>query len=147
MTDTSRLRALAEAATPGEWGVLPADTTEIVSRSGYDIATTWDAMKNDRADVYNTDYKRTDQNAAYIAAANPQTVLALLDRIAELEEAVVMVREQAERVDRLEKAFDFVAMWAHRGPPHGGPGNEAVCLDAIRNHSAIRARATLEDKT
>ena len=71
--DRDKLRALAMAATPGEWAVNGGDDLD---------------MGDDR--VYIGDV----ENAAYIAAANPATLLALLDRIDELERADA---EYAER--------------------------------------------------
>lgn len=60
--DTTRLRELAEAATPGEWAVK--DGTYAVHQPDYQC---W--IPQDRGD------------AAYIAAANPAVILALLDRL------------------------------------------------------------------
>lgn len=74
MTDTE-LRKLAEDATPGPWTA----TCGGVDFRGF--PTNWTVH-------YSTgggNYGFNEANAAYIAAVNPQAVLALLDRIAELE--------------------------------------------------------------
>ena len=68
------LKRLAEAATPGPWFT---ETGGIYNATrGYMITPTGDS-----------DQDRTD--AAFIAAANPLAVLALLDRIDELEQVYI----------------------------------------------------------
>ena len=78
-----KLRELALAATPGERAVNGGDDLD---------------MGDDR--VYIGDV----ENAAYIAAANPATILALLDRIDELEgdaEPVAWFHENPLRADAI----------------------------------------------
>lgn len=73
--DRDKLRTLALAATPGEWGLVKGSflyQTDI--KAGADTLLT----------VYGENGENA-ANAAYIAAANPATLLALLDRIDELE--------------------------------------------------------------
>jgi Ead/Ea22-like protein len=71
------LRALALAATPGPWEIVTGPfTTCISSRSGFIVGS--DGMASYGQDVI---------NANYIAAANPATVLALLDDLARLRAA------------------------------------------------------------
>jgi hypothetical protein len=56
-------------------------------------------------------------------------------------------RLRADRY-RLRKFAEFVLKWCDRGPPHGGPGNEAFVLEAIRYHpvlSAMRKDEAAED--
>lgn len=57
------------------------------------------------------------------------------------EETAARIRALSAEVEALERVLDFVVLWTHRGPPHGGPGNEATCLDAIKYHPTIRKRA------
>lgn len=70
MTDHAELRRLAKAATPGPWEyqaplkILAADRTSIVL-----IA------------LSHANYREDEANSRLIAAANPKTVLALLDEI------------------------------------------------------------------
>ena len=77
MTNTQELRRLAEVATPGPWeDVHPnADDGDIrVQR--------YHAEKRCRLDDEDTvAWKVSEPNAAFIAAANPQAVLALLDEL------------------------------------------------------------------
>lgn len=72
MTDKyAELRRLAEAATPGPWEVKHTSDGDVIQteyeRGGWEIA-------DERADV-------PHQNAAFIAAANPSTILSLLDEL------------------------------------------------------------------
>jgi len=82
MTNLTDLRAKAEAATPGPW--------DAVSETG---------VANFHTSIYGDGYKGLliacgDQNGAhtadmdFIAAANPTTILSLIDRIERLEEAL-----------------------------------------------------------
>jgi hypothetical protein len=79
--DIEKLRQLAEAATPGPWEVSDDDMfspIEVTSDGpGRDICCldTYDHRPDERAN-----------DAAFIAAANPQTVLALLDEIERLRD-------------------------------------------------------------
>ncbi len=86
--DKQALREAAEKATPGRWEYYPGNTS---------IEYNVDSMVEDQGSIVYVDsgdftQKQTDLNGAFIAAANPATVLALLDeleaadkRIAELE--------------------------------------------------------------
>jgi len=82
-----KLRELALEATPGEWKVasdLPAYA--IYTDSGRRVVQT--PNQNNRKQwgpSYDTHGIDRHSDAAYIAAANPTTLLALLDRIDELE--------------------------------------------------------------
>ncbi|WP_225002151.1 ead/Ea22-like family protein [Pseudomonas aeruginosa] len=74
MTDHAELRRLAKAATPGPWEyqatlkILAADMTSIVL-----IA------------LSHANYREDEANSRLIAAANPKTILALLDEIDRLK--------------------------------------------------------------
>ena len=76
--DTERLRELAEKATPGEW-----HASEILGEPGARVVTVGDYS------LIATDPQGypvwSERDAAYVAAANPQTILALLDRLAAAE--------------------------------------------------------------
>lgn len=108
MTDHNELRALALAATPGPWeystaGLGATDgsfilTEHFVRRPGDDVAIAAEIINPD-------DCKTSEDNAAYIAAANPATVLALLDEVeaahASRREAQARVAELTEKVQAL----------------------------------------------
>ncbi len=74
MTDHAELRRLAKAATPGPWEyqaplkILAADKTSIVL-----IA------------LSHANYREDEANSRLIAAANPKTILAMLDEIDRLK--------------------------------------------------------------
>ena len=95
-TPLAQLRKLAEQATPGPWrhynGKLrsrfpsvinevkgPPDTPPIVNWGGFDTC--------------DTPRPQLKANAAYIAAADPTTVLRLLDAIEELERELKQVQD------------------------------------------------------
>ena len=66
---------------------------------------------------------------ALAESANPHGSATTDARVAALE---------AENA-RLRHFAGFALKWTDRGPPHGGPGNEAQCLDAIRHHPVLSA--------
>lgn len=75
-TDLDALAALAREATAGPWFRPIANDTAIRS-DDVDIAQTVGA--------YELEWQRMEADAAYIAAANPAAVLALIARVRELE--------------------------------------------------------------
>ena len=77
--DHAALRALAEAATPGPW-TLSADGPPPDIIAGMSVVAC--TLPSDRTRDEDT------ANAAYIAAANPAAVLALLDEVERLREAL-----------------------------------------------------------
>lgn len=80
MIDTTKLRELAQNATPGEWYVsAPAEHAvwKDIGDRRYLIADTSDGFTD-------------DNNSEYIAAANPATVLALLDDLDSAKRALAM---------------------------------------------------------
>lgn len=87
--DVAALRALAEAATPGPW------TTED-SRNAAGLARVWQLRGVGIAEcrVRGAD---NHHDAAFIAAANPTAVLALLDEIETLRAKVARVEALADR--------------------------------------------------
>lgn len=80
--DTKALRELAQKATPGHWtqwegrGWVHAGTQE--AKDGYMTGTYGQVCRTDCADF---SAAQEIKNAEYIAAANPATVLALLDEL------------------------------------------------------------------
>ncbi len=83
MIDTTQLRELAQKASPGPWtqwegrGWVHAGTPE-ANEKGYMAGTHGQVCRTDCGDF--SDAKEI-KNAEYIAAANPATVLALLDEL------------------------------------------------------------------
>lgn len=81
--DTKKLRELAEAATPGPWIVSDKDVFSAITvgSSKTDVCT---------FDIYEHRPDECAEDAAFVAAANPQTVIALLD---EIERLRIVARE------------------------------------------------------
>ena len=94
MIDHTELRKLAEAATPGVWRVGQPITNGHVTVAY--IGTDCDRLTSNG---YNFETRYSD--AKFIAAANPQTVLALLDRLARAEMLVADARRFRWLVNRI----------------------------------------------
>lgn len=80
--DKRALREAAEKATPGRWEYYPGNTS---------IEYNVDSMDEDQGSIVYVDsgdftQKQTDLNGTFIAAANPATVLALLDELEAAEQ-------------------------------------------------------------
>ncbi|EAB5939096.1 ead/Ea22-like family protein [Salmonella enterica] len=86
------LREAAEKATPGEWKRMMRNSDELM--------TTFHGVAIGNVFVELTTGKRDIFDAEFIAAANPATVLALLD---ELESADMINADYRKRLDRLER--------------------------------------------
>ena len=82
----TEFRALAERATPGRWHVSPDDATEVRT----DNHPTCPMV----AETYNAD------DAAWIAAASPTAVIALIERLERAEAAIYEAKLNAGAVLR-----------------------------------------------
>jgi hypothetical protein len=87
-TDTKRLRELAQSATPGPWSQVDTpwgDGTWVCTGTGdpHGQMPIADCEMHCHEDEYNSE-PRVHDNAAFIAAANPQAVLGLLDEVERL---------------------------------------------------------------
>lgn len=115
MTDHNELRALALAATPGPWRVGRGSKSRIyapyhVQPDGHAIARTYGSELNGIG-VADLTGPVNIADAAYIAAANPATVLALLD---ETEAAHTARREAQARVAELTEQVQKLGRELHR---------------------------------
>lgn len=95
--DKRALREAAEMATPGRWEYYPGNTS---------IEYNVDSMDEDQGSIVYVDsgdftQKQTDLNGAFIAAANPTTVLALLDELKPLRGASLNWRRKKQNCARL----------------------------------------------
>lgn len=105
--DKRALREAAEKATTGRWEYYPGNTS---------IEYNVDSMDEDQGSIVYVDsgdftQKQTDLNGTYIAAANPATVLAMLD---ELEAAESGVAELNDALCKLLPGCQYM------DPPDGG---------------------------
>jgi hypothetical protein len=87
MTDTDTLRKLAEAATPGPWRV--SDKSVRLTQDNYILVVSqdrWIGLVMDNCEL-------SEEDAAFIAAANPTAVIALLDEMDALRAKVKVLVE------------------------------------------------------
>jgi hypothetical protein len=95
--DLTELRRLAKAATPGPWISPPRQNDygpwvkigKFVPSTRGDLSLWWHEVAVTRSYLRNSQavYDKADPDAAYIAAANPATILRLLDLIEQLSDA------------------------------------------------------------
>lgn len=90
------LREAAEKATPGRWEYYPGNTS---------IEYNVDSMDEDQGSIVYVDsgdftQKQTDMNGAFIAAANPATVLALLDELEAAEKRIAELESERDKQGR-----------------------------------------------
>lgn len=83
--DLEKLKALAEKATPGPWFVLRNELDDPDNVLVHGISS--DGLHDDIARTDSGAYPPREDDAQYIAAANPQTILAMCE---ELEAARAM---------------------------------------------------------
>ena len=135
MSDLSKLRELAENATPGEWEAGDAwvytDPIYPDDRRLSDVL----GMKFADEERAEAEHARGLRNAEFIAAANPATVLALLDRL----EAAERERAKWERSAwntlqdhdgwkaRAEAAEAKIAAVEALHFQYRGPGDHDIC--------------------
>ena len=83
--DLGRLEALAKAATPGPWWERGAVhiVPESMSEAGMRVHTV--SVPHDSGQRWDEIFAYVRSDAAYIAAANPQMVLELIERVRDLE--------------------------------------------------------------
>mgnify|MGYP000896147093 CR=1 FL=1 len=151
MTDAEkRLRELAQVATPGPWRLAGTEKRPcpVVSASdsekGYQVhSMLW--VKRDTPDIYDGMRDTYNRDAAFIAAANPAAVLALLARIEALESEgaalVADLQEQDARVEALTTAAQRVVgelRHALKYPDVGG----TVDTDIVRRAVVLLEEAT-----
>lgn len=130
-----RLEALARAATPGQWGVEdPMDHCLTIVSNPSEPVYDWKWVATcdwpDEDDHLITS-REVKANAAFIAAANPETILALISTL----------RSQAEALERAVEVAKSFVLWAENPSDDAcGMARELEWLDAAR---ALIARAAL----
>ena len=97
--NTEELKRLAEAATPGPWNTSPGGCGII----GPDKQ--WLGGMNDWVCEYSEEMTQSENNAAFIAAANPAAVLEL-------------IQQRGELLAALRDAREMVSDWAGYASPY-----------------------------
>lgn len=127
--DKRALREAAEKATPGRWEYYPGNTS---------IEYNVDSMDEDQGSIVYVDsgdftQKQTDLNGAFIAAANPATVLALLEELEAKDKQIAELSLKADIYDMLRQDYEL----------HGGLV-EFVDWQAKRITELEREKAAME---
>ncbi|HGX5059775.1 TPA: ead/Ea22-like family protein [Escherichia coli] len=122
--DYQALREAAEKATPGNWWI-DSHGQSMVSFIDNEVLEVFvtdnkrDAVRHE--DTGNLSRWRNDNDATFIATANPATVLALLDeleaaekRIAELEAREISLPERSSMLHRTDFHDDYQTVMAYK---------------------------------
>lgn len=119
-TELARLKELAEKATPGPWADGQNVEKVLGRRHDKNQGTVYMNYKDcgpyPRVEVfYNPDEgnMQTEQDAAYIAAANPQ---AILDLIGQSEYLQVLEEERSEYYQQFDKLADLLGVFHETDP-------------------------------
>ena len=122
------LREAAEKATPGEWVYLPENTS-----IEYDYGSDDSQGSITYMDSGDFTQKQTDLNGAFIAAANPATVLTLLDELeAEKNMREAVEKRNAELTESHSKLRDSMATIHNTIRMDGGYTPLATILNAAK---------------
>lgn len=97
--DRDRLRALADAATPGPW--RQPDDEDSIRGAWSDAAERWVVQQYDG--------EPTTDDAAFIAAADPDTIRQLLDTLDQVEDEANAIRAELGTLLRLAEERQRVA--------------------------------------
>lgn len=81
MTDHAELRRLAKAATPGEWSAVWEEGDDTAWPNLFPIIQAENGETVIGNEGFYSDLEQDKANAQFCAAANPKTILALLDEI------------------------------------------------------------------
>lgn len=81
MTDHAELRRLAKAATPGEWSAVWEEGDDTAWQNLFPIIQAENGETVIGNEGFYSDLEQDKANAQFCAAANPKTILALLDEI------------------------------------------------------------------
>ncbi|HHG4665873.1 TPA: ead/Ea22-like family protein [Pseudomonas aeruginosa] len=93
MTDHAELRRLAKAATPGEWSAVWEEGDDTAWPNLFPIIQAENGETVIGNEGFYSDLEQDKANAQFCAAANPKTILALLDEIDRLKAENETLRE------------------------------------------------------
>ncbi|HCF3534156.1 TPA: ead/Ea22-like family protein [Pseudomonas aeruginosa] len=85
MTDTKKLKELAERATPGPWSAAWEEVDDTAWPNLFPVIQAGNGEVVIGNEGFYTDLEQDKANATFCAAANPQAILALLDEIDRLK--------------------------------------------------------------
>lgn len=94
MTDHAKLRRLAKAATPGEWHAVWEEGDDAAWANLFPVIYAEGGETVIGNEGFYSDLDQDKANAQFCAAANPKTLLALLDEIGRLRDEVLALRER-----------------------------------------------------
>jgi hypothetical protein len=100
MTDISSLRVLAEKATPGPWRLRDAGSTLVSVQGAPEAGQLYGEMVTISSGGFAKPRGYGADNAAFIAAANPSAILAMIDRIEAMEKALQPFADFATEAER-----------------------------------------------
>lgn len=106
MTDHAELRRLAKAATPGEWSAVWEEGDDTAWPNLFPIIQAENGETVIGNEGFYSDLEQDKANAQFCAAANPKTVLAMLDEIDGLKAENEALRRFAAEVYQVLGALD-----------------------------------------
>lgn len=86
MTDTKKLKELAERATPGPWSAAWEEGDDTAWPNLFPVIQAGNGEVVIGNEGFYTDLEQDKANATFCAAANPQAILGLIDEVERLEE-------------------------------------------------------------
>lgn len=86
MTDTNKLKELAERATPGPWSAAWEEGDDTAWPNLFPVIQAGNGEVVIGNEGFYTDLEQDKANATFCAAANPQAILDLIDEVERLEE-------------------------------------------------------------
>lgn len=104
MTSPAKLRSLAALATPGPWRITDGYQAAQAGRYDDDVSVIEDASGEPVIEHVYYDGHHTivrPRDAAFIAACSPDAIVALLDRVEELEKEFDWLRKATTRIVEL----------------------------------------------
>ncbi|WLP44724.1 ead/Ea22-like family protein [Raoultella ornithinolytica] len=134
---SQRMKAAAEKATPGPWGVA-RDGKTLVSNQSHPIATVSDAMHRMLADG------STGKDAEFIALANPANIRALVEALEKAQAKNALV---AGGIEAAENLHDQIASLKYENAAlKGNVENAAGCINAAYAEGLIDVLAESSDE-